>query len=106
MLRPILETDVPGLLQILLGVCAKGRERLGALDPGNRGELFGHDSCDRLVIGDFDQCDEIPLARHRVDARDTIDPGQPRGGVRDPLWIGFDEDNGGDHAVGEDYRSV
>src|SRR4051812_43789684 len=58
---PLLQPDVPGLLEILFRVRSERSEGVRRLDPGHDGDLFGHDPCNRLVLGNLDHRHQVPL---------------------------------------------
>src|SRR5215467_6720254 len=93
----LLDADVPGLFEILLGVGPERRERLRSLDRRNLRETLRHDLCDLLILRDLHDRDQIPLARHGVDLLNPVDAGELDGRLRDPLRVSLDQDDGGDH---------
>jgi hypothetical protein len=78
-------------------VGSEGNVGLSAHDTWHFGDTVGHDRRDALVVGNFDQRDEIDLSGHRVGGLDPGDLGDRPSGTVDGLGLDLHEAQRRDH---------
>src|SRR5215207_5324486 len=92
-----IDSNIPRLLKVLLGIGAERRQGLRALESRHRGEDLRHHVRDLVVLGHLDDGHQIPVTTDGVNVRHSLDLGEALRGGGERGRLGANEHDGRDH---------